>query len=236
MPAPGGALGLTFGGAAALIFLLESLYPLRRRLFARPLGTAARWLQLHTYGGAVACVLVLLHDGGAWPAGAFGRWLLGLTLWTAASGLSGVLLQKRLPPALASLPRDTPYEQIPDLVRALRDEATTLAQGGSEALTTLYRMEIEPSLAGPRPSWAYLRDLRSGRDARLAPLHRLAPLVGADDRHRLERLEAVLTDKLQLDARYSLQRALRYWLYVHTPPAFVLLVLIGAHVFAVWRY
>ena len=44
---PGRVGGLIFGTAAAVIFLLDALYPLRRRLMAWPLGTAQRWLQFH---------------------------------------------------------------------------------------------------------------------------------------------------------------------------------------------
>src|SRR4051812_7786189 len=60
---PGRIGGLAFGIGAAILYVLSGLYPLRRRLRSRPLGTAQRWLQLHVYAGALAMVFVLIHTG-----------------------------------------------------------------------------------------------------------------------------------------------------------------------------
>ena len=80
---PGRFGGLTFGTIAAAIFLIDALYPLRRRLLSWPLGNAQRWLQFHIYGGALACLFVLIHMGFRLPGGQFGWWLVALTAFTA---------------------------------------------------------------------------------------------------------------------------------------------------------
>ena len=119
--APGRWGGLTFGTLAALLFLIDSLYPLRRRLMGWPFGTAQRWLQFHLYGGELACLFVLLHIGFRWPGGQFGWWLLLLSLWTAATGLLGVHLQKYIPMVLASnLSSEAIFERIPELSARLQ--------------------------------------------------------------------------------------------------------------------
>ena len=42
---PGSAAGLVFGIVASLFFVIELLYPLRRRLLGCAFGIAQRWLQ-----------------------------------------------------------------------------------------------------------------------------------------------------------------------------------------------
>ena len=83
------------------------------------------------------------------------------------------------------------------------------------------------------PSWSFLADIGGGRERRLAPFRNLAQFVSEDDQTRLRDLEAIVTEKLELDAHYSLQRALRLWLPVHLFPAMVLLGLLGVHILAV---
>src|SRR5262245_21712444 len=63
---------LVFGITAAVIVLLQAMYPLRRRLLAFPLGNAQRWLQFHIYGGVLALLFVLIHEGFRLPGGAMG--------------------------------------------------------------------------------------------------------------------------------------------------------------------
>ena len=42
--------------------------------------------------------------------------------------------------------------------------------------------------------------------------------------------------KLEIDAHYTLQQALRWWLYAHLPASFVLLVFILLHLYTVLFY
>ncbi len=84
-------------------------------------------------------------------------------------------------------------------------------------LERFYGENVRPAMAGIAPSWATCIDVRSGRDRRLDPFARLAPFLGAEERPRLDDLKAILTEKLDLDAQYSLQRILRLWTWIHVP-------------------
>ena len=57
-------------------------------------------------------------------------------------------------------------------------------------------------------------------------------------RGRTGRLRAVVDSlaKLEIDAHYTLQRALRGWLYFHAPPSLLLLALVAVHVATVLYY
>jgi hypothetical protein len=231
---PGRFWGLTFGTVAALLFLNAGLYPLRRRLLARPLGTVQRWLQLHVYGSTLAMLFVIIHMGFRWPAGAFGWWLFGLSLWTTLTGILGVFLQKWVPVTIArNLKIEAIYERIPELVERLGAEAAKLMTGAGDTLTRVYEADVKPLLAAPAPRWSYLFDIRDSRIRLLEPLTRIETFVDEQDRDRLRDLNAVLSEKLDLDVHLSLQRALKLWLLTHIPAAMVLLGILAVHIIAV---
>jgi hypothetical protein len=234
---PGRAGGLTCGIAAALLFANAGTYPLRRRLRVWPLGTAQRWLQLHVYGSALAAVLVVLHMGARMPAGAMGWWLFGLTLWTTATGMLGVFLQKWVPLTIARRLRvEAIYERIPELVSRLADEAAAVAAASGDTLKKAYENDIHALMTSPRLDWRYVGDVHAMRERRLEPLMRTERFLDAADRARLETLTTIVSDKLALDAHASLQRVLRLWLQLHVPAAMVLLGLLTVHIFAVIAY
>ena len=231
---PGRAGGLTTGIMAALLFVNAAAYPARRRWQARPWQTVQQWLQLHVYGSAVAALLVLLHMGLRWPVGQFGWWLFALSLWTTASGALGVYLQKTLPRRLArGLRVEVIYERVPELLQQLLTRADAEAAGAAEGLERIYLAEWRPRLQAASPRWAYLADPQRECDRALTPLRDFAQYASGADQSRLERLEAIVREKFELDAHLSIQRGLRGWLILHVPPACVLMGLLGVHVIAV---
>jgi hypothetical protein len=228
---PARAGGLIFGTAASLIYLVELLYPLRRRLLGFPFGNAQRWIQFHIYGGCLAFWFVLVHEGFRWPSGKLGWLLLVLSVWATLSGLAGVWLQKWIPALLSSgLQVEALWERIPELVTRVAEEGDELAAGSSEMLERFYGETVRPALAGIHSSWSYVLDVRSGRDQRLAPFARLTPFLAEEERPRLQDLKALFTEKLELDAQYSLQRILRLWVYLHVPPSALLFGLMLFHI------
>jgi hypothetical protein len=195
------------------------------------------WLQLHVYAGGLALVAAFVHTGFRAPSGPLGWWLLGLSLWTVATGLLGVWLQKWIPASLAEgLRVEAIYERIPSLVEQLRDEADQLVQGASDVLERFYRSEVRVPLSAVQHSWAFLLDVRGGRERALEPFRRVAQFVDAGERQRVLDLMNIYTEKMELDAHYSLQGILRGWLVLHVPAAGLLLGLLVVHVFAWWWY
>jgi hypothetical protein len=234
---PGRAGGLAFGIAAALLFLNAALYPARRRLRTWPWGTSQHWLQLHVYGSVLAAWFVLLHTGFRLPAGQFGWWLWSLSLWTSASGVAGVVIQKWIPAALArSVRTEAIYERIPELVARLRAKAEALVEGAPDALAQLYGGEIKPMLATSSPRWSYVVAARVDGATPLTALRSLREFVGDDQRERLDGLETIVREKLELDVQASAQRVLRGWLVIHVPPAMLLMALLAVHIIAVLLY
>jgi hypothetical protein len=228
--------GLAFGIAAAALMTLEILYVLRRKLLIKPLNTGQHWLQVHVYGGALSALFVLIHTGFEWPRGTFGLLLLLLTVLTTLSGILGVVGQKVVPPTLASMGAEAIYERIPEMVAGLRDDAAQAIAGASDRLQRFYGSRVQPALAGPAIAWSYLVDVRSDRDRRIAEFDSIRSFVDDADRQRLEQLQTLLVKKIDLEAHYTWQTILRWWLLVHVPAAMLLFALLIGHVAAVLRF
>ncbi len=232
--APGRIGGLTAGTIATLIFVVDALYPMRRRWLGWPFGSAQGWLQFHLYGGVFATVLVWIHMGFRWPGGVFGWLLFLLTMWTTMTGLLGVFLQKWIPRLIVSNLRvEALYDRIPDMVKRLQAEADRVTANASEMLARVYQADVRPLLANATPSWSYLFDMRGSRDQQMGPLAHVGQFLADDEKVKLEDLRAIFGEKTELDAHMSLQRALRLWLWLHAPPAMLLMGLLAVHIAAV---
>jgi hypothetical protein len=236
----GNTWSLAYGAGAAALLVLAAGYGVRRRMMRVAsrfrAGSAAGWLGLHVWGGSLFLLLMLMHSGFRLPSGVItsGLWWLGW--WTVASGIAGRTLQRWIPRMLASgLTTEVLYERIPELVEDLRERAAEVAVGAHEAIVALHR-GLETELAAPRRRWLFFVDITAGRESRRREFRHLRRLLGDEDRERLDRLEGLYRTKLEADAHYTLQQALRLWLYLHVPGALLLVALLAAHLYAVWTY
>ena len=189
------------------------------------------------YGGALFLFVLAVHAGVAPPAGALAWGLWGSSLWVVATGLAGVFIQKWIPPALTSaLSTEVHYDRIPELVDAVRARVERLVASCGESVRKFYESDLAPVLAGPRVSFVYFFDVTGGVQSRLRRFDHLRRLLDEDDARRLDDLRVLVRTKFEMDAHYTLQKALRWWLCLHVPPAVLLAVLVVFHVFAVLYY
>ena len=238
---PGSLLGITYGAAALVMLVVVGAWGLRRRTmrFAsrRRLGSARTWLYLHLYGGGLFVLLMLMHTAFRLPRGPVtaGLWLL--SLWTALSGVFGLLLQRWLPKVLTSgLSMEVNADRIPELVEEVRTKAETLAARCSEPVREVYRRRVAPQLAAPRRRLRFFFDITGGSQNRLRELDYLRTFLPPEETARLDGLSRLLESKLEMDAHFTLQTALRWWLYLHVPTSIVLVLFLVAHLFTVFYY
>lgn len=234
---PGNGWGIVYGTVASLVMVGVVLYAVRRRMLNRDLGNSNVWVQFHLYGGTLFLLLMFMHCGFHLPSGAMNWWLWGLSVWVTLSGFLGLAIQKWIPRILTSgLAVEAMYERVPDLVMQIRDRAEKLIETCTDPIKDLYRKAVAPALAMPQPRMIYYFDITGGIQSRMQQIEYLKQFLSVEERESLDLLKAMFKTKLELDAHYTLQMALRLWLYTHVPLSLVLLLLVGLHLWAVLYY
>ncbi len=230
-----------YGIAAAVFLLLVSLYGVRRRLAwlaARiPIGSVRSWLYLHLYGGVLFILLVFMHSDFSVPTGKVTLWLWLLSIWTVLSGFFGLALQQWLPRVLgAGLETEVLYERIPELVAEIREKAETLVEASSDPVKALYSRRLAPVLASPHRRLMFFLDIGGGESNSLREIEFLRQKMPAEEKLRLDQLARLVATKREIDAQYTVQGPLRWWLFTHVPLSMVVWALLILHVFAVLYY
>lgn len=234
---PGNAWGLVYGWTAASLMIGAALYGIRRRMLKMSVGRTQLWVQFHIYGGALFMLLVLMHSSFKVPSGQLAWWLWTLSLWVTISGIVGVMLQKWIPRLLTSgLAVEVVYERIPELVNQIRTKAEEQLDSCTDAVRDFYSKRIAQSLVAPQPRIMYYFDITGGIHSRIKEFRYMGQFLSGQDKKALDELESMYKTKLELDAHYTLQKALRWWLYLHVPVSIVLVLLLVLHVYAVIFY
>jgi len=235
------SLRLAYGIAAAGSLAVVALYAARRRCMRLAsklrLGRTQTWLRVHLYGGSIFLLLMLMHTGFRLPSGQLNGWLWALSLWTVASGLIGLGLQRWVPRVLASgLGLEAIYERIPELVDAARAKAEQAAASAGEAVRHFYAAQLAPRMAAPERRWIFWLDITGGVQRFGKEFDYLRGFLPAEEKDHLDELARHYRHKLELDAHFTLQPALRWWLWLHAPPALLLIALAALHIFSVVYY
>lgn len=234
---PSTTWGWGYGIAATVLFLGTMVYALRRRLMRLRPGRTFHYLQFHLYGGTLFLLLVFMHTGFQVPKGVLTWWLWFFSLWVVLSGMGGVVLQKWIPTLLASgLDVEINYDRIPELTEELRERAEDLASDSSQEIRRFYRRKLADTLEAPRFRPLYFVDVTGGRAAHTRQFDHLRRVLPAEQTDDLDELEQIARTKRQIDAHYTLQAPLRWWLYLHLPVGLLLVALIGLHIFTVLYY
>lgn len=234
---PSTAWGVTYGGVAAGLLALTLGYAVRRRMPRRGPGPARAWLQVHIYGGLLFLLLMLMHTGFRLPHGvlAWAMWLV--SLYVVASGVVGLLLQQWLPAVLTSaFATEVNFARIPGLVETVRQRVEALVATCDDTVRRFYERDLAALLVAPQPRLVYFIDATGGIRTRVQHLDYLRRHFEGEESAKLDQLKSLVTNKLEMDAQYTLQLPLRLWLYGHVPMSMALGVLVAFHLYSVWYY
>jgi len=237
---PGSDWAIGYGAAALALLAVAAAYGLRRRAMkvaSRRGGSSSAWLAVHVYGGGLFLILVLMHSGFRLPSGWVTWWLWILSWWVVLGGLGGLFLQRWIPRLLTSgLGVEAHYDRIPELVAGVRERADKLAAQCSPAVQEFYLRSVAPELQEPRRRALYYLDVTGGIQARLRDFTHLVQFLSHEEAESLRDLSRLLRTKLELDAHYTLQLPLRWWLYLHLPASLLLVVFVALHLVSVFLY
>ena len=237
----GNSWGLFHGCIAAILMVATGLYGIRRRWVRaacdRHLGSARMWARIHVYGGLLFMLLVFMHTGFRVPTGTFYLWLWSVSIWVNLSGVFGVFVQRWLPKMLSSgLALEVIYERIAGQVSEIKKSADDLVSACSEPVKNFYVRNVAAELRSPRVNLTYYINITGGIQRQMKQFAYLKSILSEEERAKLDRLEMMFKSKLELDAHYTIQKMLRWWLYLHLPVSLLLMLLVCIHLFAVFYY
>lgn len=237
----------TYPTAYASGWLLLSLvvvlacYNVRKKLTFFPIGDSSTWLQFHIYAGWLTFVVFAIHVGFRIPNGAFEVALALVYLSVALSGVLGLILSRMIPRRLTARGQEVLYERIPLFIRSLREEVeeavvNCITETDSTAVPEFYASELKPFFEGPRHFWRHVvLSTRPRRDL-LGHIEAQYKFLNATERELMGRLADRVRVKDDLDYHYAMQTVMKYWLFVHIPLTYVLLVLAAFHMLLVYAF
>lgn len=223
------------------LMLILTFYNLRKRVPFLRLGSSNFWLRLHICIGLFSGALFLVHLGWAWPAGTFLQLLAVCYSVVFLSGLLGWWMSRAFPKRLTVAGYETPYERIPEVRAKLRSDAEELVLTGVDGQTSpiiaeFYSEKLGMFFARPCNLSAHVLSSRSPQAAHAARFDEVERYVKKGEREMLDKLRDLVSQKHMLDYQYSLQRALRLWLFVHIPLSYSLLVFSVLHIVLVYSF
>jgi hypothetical protein len=224
---------------ATMLFL--TFFNLRKRVPFLRLGSTSFWLQLHLYVGIFSGALFFVHIGGSWPAGIFHQLLAICYGIVFVTGVLGLWISRAFPRMLTVAGYETPFERIPHARKSLREEAEALVLAGVDGQTSpviaeFYSKSLGMFFTGPCNRWGHLRQSRAPQAAHDSEFDEVQRYVKKGEREMLDKLRELVARKHLLDYQYSLQSALRLWLFAHIPLSYSLLIFSVLHIILVYAF
>ena len=216
-------------------------YAIRKRLSTLPLGRVSSWLQLHIYLGLFGLYVFGLHLDWRLPNGWFEIALACAFFGTLVSGALGLFWSRSIPGALARLGDDVLYERIPEFATRLQRDAEQLVldsvqQHSSHVLADFYQQVGHQFFARPRFQWARLYRSYQPHIRVLRELSSLRRYMAEPELVSAEEMRLLVTQKAILDTHFTLQGALKYWLFAHLAFALAVVPLLLLHIVLVYSF
>jgi len=234
---------LTFVSGWVLLglMLLLTAYNGRKKLPFLPVASSEGWLHVHIYAGWLAALIFGMHLRFRLPTGIFESLLALLFVLVTLSGIGGLWLSRTLPRRLTVLGGEVIFERIPFERKALREKARALALGSvsktkSTTIADYYTNELDGFFARPRYFLEHLMDSEIQFNRLLRRTTELNRFLSGDERAGMEEIIKLIRAKFLLDHHYSLQLALKLWLFIHIPLTYGLLVFSAMHVALVYAF
>jgi hypothetical protein len=223
------------------LMLVLAGYNIFKRLSFLPLGASSTWLQFHIYAGWLTVLLFVIHLGLRLPQKPLGIIMTTLYVLVAGSGILGLALSRWLTPRLAVRGPEVIYERIPTILRHLRTEAEeivlrSVTATNSTSIADFYARQLKSFFDGPRHFWRHLVHSEIPRRALLAETRDERRYMNKEEHELLDALTRLVRTKDDLDYQYAVQSSLKYWLFVHVPLTYSLLIFSAVHVVLVHVY
>jgi hypothetical protein len=214
--------------------VLLAAYNVRKKLPFLPLGSSSSWLQLHIYVGLLAIVVFGAHVNWSRPGGVFDVVLASLFSLVCLSGVVGLIVSRVFALRMTGRGPEVFYERIARLRNRLRHEVEQLVLEclgvtDSTAIHEFYTDRLQSFFAAPRNFFLHLLQSRRPRRALLAEIDAQRRFLNDAEQQFMQRIASRVETKDDLDFQHAHQSVLKYWLFVHIPLTYALLVFAVIH-------
>jgi hypothetical protein len=223
------------------LILLLLIYNIRKKLPMLPLGRAAFWLQCHAYLGLVTCVMFIQHINFRFPSGNFEILFSSVFIFTAFTGIFGLILSRVIPKYLSSRGEEVLFERIPIFTVKLKDQSQALIKEcvsatKSKVLFDYYQQHLFEYFCEPKNIFFHLIGSNSAWNKMLIKHRTFGRFLNDEENDYADKLLILMRQKNDLDYHYALQGLLKAWTFLHFPLSFALLVLSLLHVALVYAF
>jgi hypothetical protein len=228
-------ISLHFTAITTGLVLLSSCFALaffnaRKKLPFIPLLRASTWTQFHIYLGWFAVLIFLLHINGRMPDGIYEMTLAGVFSLVALSGIFGILITRVFPGRLALSGENVMYERIPALRLKLQKDVEALVWKSVEetksfTISEFYTNRLKSYFDRPRNRFRHLIASKVPLQKLRSEVKLLERYMVPNEREILAQISECIVAKDNLDFQWACQGLLKYWLFVHIPLTFSLLIL-----------
>ena len=229
------------GWSLLSLMLFLAAYNLRKKLTFLPLGSSATWMQLHIYAGLLTSVLFLTHLNFSLPTGQL-EWTLTILYFIVfVSGVIGLVTTRLVPKRLSDRGEEVIYQRIPMYRKLLREKAEQVAlesitKTESSLLADFYAKELSPFFSRARYISWHLIESRGPLIKLLTKLDELSHYLSDEEKEYSLELRELIITKYDLDYKLALQGCLKYWLFIHIPFTYSLLIFTILHVILVYAF
>ncbi|MEW4486748.1 hypothetical protein AB1L42_01620 [Thalassoglobus sp. JC818] len=229
----------------AMIVVLAA-YGLRKsnlflRVSSRYIGTSSGWLQVHIYLGLCTAFVFGIHTRFRIPDGVVETTLASLYVATFSSGVIGLLMTRWFPKRLANRREEVIFERIAGYRHRLNQEVIDIVREDSthsqeSAFLDLYTDLLQNFFEKPRNLLWHLVDSQRPVALLCNRVGEYRSYLSEEESPRLNRILELIRVKNELDNHYTLQGALKLWLFIHIPLAWGLVVLAVFHALLVLAF
>ncbi|NKB70987.1 MAG: hypothetical protein GKR89_28280 [Candidatus Latescibacteria bacterium] len=217
----------TTGWLLWTLMVLLAAFNVRKKLPYLPLLSNSTWLQIHIYLGYFTLVIFTLHIDLRAPDGYMELGLALLYGLAIISGLIGLALSRIVPGRLRIRGEAVIFERHPALLNQLRQEleAQALVRGQGATIADFYARRLIAFFARPRHLVWHLLQSNRPLVTLLNEFTAQERFLDANGKKQHAAIVQLIRQKATLDYHYAHQAALKYWLFLHIPLSYSLLLL-----------
>jgi hypothetical protein len=226
------------GGLLLFLVIALGLFNVRKKIPFLQLGNATAWMEFHAYAGIFSVLIFFAHIGLDPLHGVLDWSLAVLFMLVAGSGVVGLLLTRLLPSRFNARGEAILFERIPAIRVALHNEVEQLVVQVAKDVNTatiaeFYSARLADFFRKPRNLIFHLVDSSTRFRALEHELSALERYSNDEELKVLGQIHQIMIEKEDLDYRWAQGVALKYWLFVHVPLTYALMVITAAHVLLV---